>query len=72
MNRLKEFLQVEIRSSYKYIAKALASVEFTQRCVLDLGLDEFNSPYNDNLMALIAEIEEILEEMEAYLRIEER
>lgn len=72
MNQLKEFLQIEVRSSYKYIAKALASAEFIYTCAQDLRLDKEGTPYNDNIIALIIVIEEILEEMEKYLRVEER
>ena len=70
MNRLKEFLQVEVRRSYRQVITAKASLDTIKICSEDLALFNIDETFDINFESAEFVIDEIIELMEKYLKMD--
>lgn len=70
MIRLKEFLQIEVRKSYRHVVKAGSTISTIENCLIDMGLISKDESFNNNLAALEIVADELIEYMENYLKMD--
>jgi len=69
MNRLKEFLQVEVRRSYKYIITASAALKTIEKCLIAEEKFRVDEDFDNNFIASEITIDGLIEHVEEYLKI---